>query len=143
MSALMNLKSLLELEMKILIEQPPILDKILKAEMKPQKTTIFAYKNAIWNPSGVEIPPDILVHEEVHLKQQEGANDDWYDKYLMDKDFRLKMEVEAFREQYKFFCEMVKDRNLRARYLNKLALNLSSEIYGKIINLQTAINKLK
>ncbi len=129
--------------MEILIEQPPILDKILKAGMKPQKTTIFAYKGKIYNPSGVDIPADILVHEEVHLKRQEGAEDDWYDKYLTDKEFRLNEEILAFREQYKFYCEMVRDRNLRARYLHSLAKNLSSEVYGGIIKLDEAINKLK
>jgi len=129
--------------MEILIEQPPILDKILKAGMKPQKTTIFAFKGKIFNPSGVDIPADILVHEEVHLKQQKGADDDWYDRYLTDKEFRLNEEIAAFREQYKFFCEMERDRNLRTRYLDKIAKNLSSEIYGEIISKSEVINKIK
>ncbi len=128
--------------MEILHEQPPILNKILEAGMIPKKTTIFAYKGKIYNPSGVDIPADILVHEEVHLKRQQGKEDGWYDKYLTDKEFRLKEEIAAFREQYKFFCEMVKDRNLRARYLHSLAKNLSSTVYGEIINLNEAINKI-
>ena len=128
--------------MKILNEQPPILDKILKAGLKPRKTTVFAYGDILYNPSGVEIPPDILVHEEVHIRQQKD-NKDFLDKYLNDKEYRLRVEVEAFREQYKFVCEMLKDRNYRAKCLHSLAQELSGSVYGEIINLSEAINKIK
>ena len=129
--------------LKILNEQPPILDKLLKAGLKPQKTTVFAYGDTLYNPSGVEIPPDILIHEEVHIRQQKDNKDDCLEKYLNDKEYRLKVEVEAFREQYKFVCEMLKDRNDRAKCLHSLAQELSGSVYGKIINYSEAINKLK
>ena len=128
--------------MKILNEQPPILDKLLKAGLKPRETTVFAYGDTLYNPSGVPIPPDILVHEQAHIRQQKD-NKDFLDKYLNDKEYRLKVEVEAFREQYKFVCEMLKDRNYRAKCLHSLAQQLSSEVYGKIINYSEAINKIK
>ena len=129
--------------MKILNEQPPILDKLLKAGLKPQKTTVFAYGDTLYNPSGVEIPPDILVHEEVHIRQQKDNKNACLEKYLNDKEYRLKVEVEAFREQYKFVCEMLKDRNYRAKCLHSLAQELSGSVYGKIINYSEAINKIK
>jgi len=128
--------------MKILNEQPPILDKLLKAGLKPRETTVFVYGDILYNPSGVEIPPDILVHEEVHIRQQKD-NKDFLEKYLNDKEYRLKVEVEAFREQYKFVCEMLKDRNDRAKCLHSLAQELASSVYGEIINYSEAINKIK
>jgi len=128
--------------LKILNEQPPILDKLLKAGLKPRETTVFVYGDILYNPSGVEIPPDILVHEEVHIRQQKD-NKDFLEKYLNDKEYRLKVEVEAFREQYKFVCEMLKDRNYRAKCLYSLAQELASSVYGEIINYSEAINKIK
>ena len=127
--------------MKILNEQPPILDKILKAGMKPKETTVVTYKGILYNPSGVDIPPDIMVHEEVHARQQE--EDGYLEKYLNDKGFRLDKEVEAFREQYKFVCEMLKDRNWRAKCLHSLAQELSSEVYGLNITIKEAIKKIQ
>lgn len=84
-------------------EYPPNYQ-LLVDEFNPPKTTVFVYGDTIYNPSGDEIPPDVVVHEKVHMKQQKefATPDLWYTKYIYDKSFRLEQEVEAYATQYQF-----------------------------------------
>lgn len=87
------------------------------------ENTVFAYDNTIF--SDKEVPPDILIHEQEHLRQQNqlGAFK-WIEKYLEDADFRLNQELKAFRKQLEFFkdreaknfCRMESSRNLADNY---------------------------
>lgn len=88
------------------------------------------------------IPPDVLAHELVHVKQQtEQSKDYWWFKYFTDAEFRLEQELEAYRAQYQWIVKHVKDRNIRAKYLTHYAQCLSGEMYGKML-LQTDAIKL-
>lgn len=95
-----------------------------KKRFKVDKETVFAYAGNIY--SNKEPPPDILVHEMVHLRRQEkiGA-DKWIQRYLDDEKFRLDEEVIAFKAQINHF----KDRNYRLRSRIMCARALS-ENYG-------------
>ena len=58
--------------------------------------------DTLYNPGGHEITSDLLVHENVHARQQEGKDlEKWVDRYLTDTEFRKQIELEAYREQYK------------------------------------------
>lgn len=130
--------------MKIIKADPPILDKILKAGLKPQPDTIFTIGSTIYNPSGLDIPSDILAHEIVHSKQQAVSNTAlWIDRYLNDIDFRIDQEAEAFAGQYEYVCGIIKDRNDRAKVLLSLADNLASSVYGNSISQQKAIELIR
>lgn len=91
--------------MQIINKPPPNFQEI-KQIMNPPEDAFFPYGDKIYNPSGIEIPDDIIFHEQVHLKQQiPFMNPDmWWKKWLYDKEFRKKQEVEAFAEQ----CKLVK-----------------------------------
>ena len=130
-------------DIKIVKEQPPFLLQIVAAGMTPEPTTIYPYGSIIYNPSGLAIPPDILVHELKHIAQQGENPKDWWQRYLRDKDFRLSQELEANREQYKFICKIFKDRNARARALLKIANNLSGAVYGNLISSREAMELIK
>ena len=130
-------------DIKIIKEFPPFIENIIAAGLKPERTTIFPFGNVIYNPSGKDIPDDIMIHEAVHIKQQGENPADWWERYLKDKGFRLSQELEANREQYKFICKIFKDRNARTRALIKIAANMAGEVYGKMINITEAMNLIK
>lgn len=115
----------------------PFYDEFAKRFEITEKT-IFAGGLDIY--SNYPLTPDLMVHELVHLRQQEKHGlVEWIHDYLYDKDFRLEQELEAYREQLK----SIKERNHRARLHMISAQQLASPMYGNIINYQEAYNLLK
>ena len=131
------------MDIKIINENPPFLLKLITAGMNPQRDTIFPYNPVIYNPSGLDIPADIMIHEAVHIKQQGKNPQAWWDRYILDKGFRLQQELEANQEQYKFICKIKKDRNERARALVAIARNMAGAVYGNMITTNKAIEEIK
>lgn len=140
--------------MKIIHDVPPILDAIIAAGMHPHSGTLFAYGDELYIPSGLTPPPEILAHEKIHQKQQmsygsvesDGAiegRDAWWGRYLADPLFRIQQEAEAYAEQYRHYCKIVKDRNAHARYMFYVAGQLSGPMYGGIINHGAATKLIK
>lgn len=115
--------------MKIVNRKPPNYAQISEL-MKIPKGAVFAYGDAIYNPEGHKIPPDIVEHEKMHKKQQERSTSPaiWWTHYLNNIQFREAMEVEAFAAQYKF-VEAFFPNSARKEALFEFAKNLS-ENYG-------------
>jgi hypothetical protein len=123
---------------------PPNIEDIRKVfDIKNEKGIIFTYGNKIYNPDSVDIDETFLAHEHVHSLQQAGDIEGWWKKYLNDKDFMLSQEIEAYKLQYKYYCNYNKDRNKRFIFLNSLANILSSNVYGKSISKTEALRKIK
>ena len=79
-----------------------------------------------------ELPPSLVIHESVHVKQQiEMGIEKWWDKYLEDKEFRLSQEVEAYKEQIKFIKTTVKDRNIVFKMCHKIWWDMA-RMYGNM-----------
>lgn len=119
--------------MKILNEKPPIFDSACKAFGADLINMAFTYGDTIYIPSGVEIGPWIIEHEEVHEKQQaefEGGAAAWWGKYLRDPEFRLSQELPGYQTQYTAFCKIFKDRNVRAKHRHLIASSLAGKGYG-------------
>lgn len=90
--------------------------------------------------SDKELMPDALEHELLHVEQQRGRNKVlWALRYLFSKEFRLKVELEAYRHQYRFICSIEHDRNLRAQALRSMANDLASGTYGRIVSFEDAM----
>lgn len=123
---------------KILNEKPPIYDAVVAAGLRFNPATVlFAYDDAIYNPSGQEVPEDIIAHEAVHLQQQAecGGAEAWWQRYLSDPYFRIQQEVEAYATQYAFICNyIVRDRNRQVHVLISLSRALSGPLYGSMIS---------
>lgn len=52
------------------------------------------------------LTPDLIVHESVHIRQQKELGPmTWWEHYFEDKDFRLKVELEAYRAQIDWMRE--------------------------------------
>lgn len=130
--------------MKIIIDYPPNIEQIKKAnvfELRP--TCVFTYGDTIYNPGGGEITPDLEVHEETHYMQQGGDPEKWWNKYLADPEFRLKQEVEAYRNQYREFIKTTRDRNIIFQFVRRIAGDLASPLYGSVVTYFEAVDLIK
>lgn len=124
--------------MIIKYEKPPNYELISKSFDIPYEA-VFTYGNVLYVPNGGEIDQALMKHEETHMSQQEKLGKDvWWNYYIKSRDFRLSQEVEAYQNQYAEKKKLTKDRNELNRYLNRLAMDLSSPMYGKIMTLTEA-----
>ncbi len=130
--------------LNFVVDYPPNIEEIYKVFGKENiegQPVIFAYGDTIFNPTGANISDDVRAHEYVHLRQhghtREGAAL-WWAKYLSDPDFRRSQEIEAYQAQYQYYCRSYKDKNSRARFLERKSEEFSSALYGNIISLRDA-----
>lgn len=116
-------------------EKPPVFDMCVEKFGISWDSTIFAYGDTVH----AKHPPteDIMVHEAVHLKQQNGNPMEWWDKYLNDSEFRLNQEIPAYRKQYYFLKGKI-DRNTLDKKVRMWCEALSSRFYGNVTDYQTA-----
>lgn len=131
--------------MKTSPEKPPNYEAILKVFDVADKPVVFTYGETLFNvPDGAIVPPHLMVHEEIHMKQQGDDPVGWWDKYLVDKQFRFEQELQAYAAQYKFVFDNTK-RSLSDKFLDRFAHDMASEIYGNMCEFHeahTAIRKL-
>lgn len=132
--------------MKIVNAPPPnyiaISDKFKLGKLKGF-TPVFAYGDTIYNPTGNMIHEDIMVHEEVHSRQQlEIGVEEWWNLYLESDSFRLEQEVEAYSAQYQYICQHG-NREMRRKELDRLAGDLSSALYGAIVKKKDALELIQ
>ena len=127
--------------MKIVCEFPPNY-KLLAKNFKLHSGVIFTYGDTLYNPDGGDIPNHLEKHEETHKKQQGDKIEEWWNKYIDDKDFRLSQELEAYQRQYRV-AKNEMSRNELFNLLRKIATDLSSELYGDLISFNEAMNLIK
>lgn len=128
--------------MRISTEKPPCWDRLEKAfGVTWENGIIITYDGVVHTMSG-ELASDVAVHEAVHIEQQNQYDPDvWLDKYIDDADFRLKVELEAYRAQAKYLRETIKNRELlhqRIHWIcrclvNNYGFNLTYEEATKLI----------
>lgn len=94
---------------------------------------IWCYGNKIHNPAGGHLTTALIAHERTHRDQQGDDIDGWWDLYLVDKEFRLRQEMEAHVVEYRVFCLGNKNSKARAAYLDNIGERLSSPTYGSMI----------
>lgn len=100
--------------------------------------TIFALYPSIY--TNHNLTPDLLEHEMVHIAQQIKVGvKEWVYDFLESPKARLEFELQAYRTQLR----SIKDRNHRDKVRRQSAQNLSSSLYGNIINYAEAFNELK
>jgi len=129
-----------------IINEPPkkIYEKAKELWGVDFENTIFTVGHKIYAKYG--LPPDLMAHELVHVKQQDeykGGWKAWWKRYFEDAQFRLEQETEAYREQYKYILNTVKDKNKQARVLMMIAQILSGKQYGNLIGYSEAIRILR
>ena len=126
--------------MKVSDQLPPNYSDIASTFQLSGFNAVFTYGDTLYNPTGLEVSEDLMAHEEVHAKQQTNP-EEWWSRYLVDPEFRLSQELEAYKAQYKWFSD--KPRPERRWFLREFAKNLSSKLYGGIINKAQAEELIK
>lgn len=123
-------------------EFPPNIEEIRKA-FNLGGDEVFCYGRTIHNPTGKPLTEDIIEHEYVHFMQQESRVKEWWSLYLKDPLFRSSQEIPAHQKQFQVAKRIIKDKNQLFKYLNQLAINLSSETYGKCLTYSEALKAIQ
>jgi hypothetical protein len=119
--------------MVVQVAYPPIIDELEKV-FGPLKGRgiLYAWGSIIFNPMGVPVHGQFIVHEGTHGARQlyPGMTiEKWWELYMQEQDFRMKEEMLAHIAEYQAYCILHKDRNLRAIYLDKVARKFVSPLY--------------
>ncbi len=133
-----------EVGMEIKQEKPPNYEAICKV-LTPGEDAVFTYGSTLYCPHLKDmsrIQDHLLVHEEVHVKQQTNP-EEWWDRYLKDPAFRLEQELEAYATQYAFVDKKNILYKWKKHFLGKLAMDLSSPMYGNILSYGEAESKIR
>lgn len=114
-------------------DKPPIWERIKEVLKVSWESGVYmTYGDTVYSKSPMY--PEIEVHESVHIAQQlKIGKDEWWDKYLSDKEFRLEQEAEAYKVHVKWIIEN-SPRNYRRFRLNKIIQDLSGGTYGNMIS---------
>lgn len=118
---------------RILLRQyPPNFAEIVAVMGDSSRRAVFAYGDAIYAPTGRQPTPDMVAHEETHLRQQadSGGAVAWWDRYLADRAFRLEQEVEAYRAQ----IASCVGRELRRAVSRHCVASLAKPMYGNLVS---------
>lgn len=127
--------------MRQVIAKPPNYDAIAQAFDLRGLKPVFAWGDKIYNPHGVTLGPELVVHERVHGERQlrhphhvEG----WWTQYVADPRFRLLEELLAHAAEYQAYCDGGITRNQRRIVLRGVAQRLASRLYGSLISVHDA-----
>lgn len=129
--------------MKIKQGFPPNIEKIKKT-FQLKGTEVFTYGDTVYLGKGGSLDFSLIAHEQTHLDQQAKIPaEEWWDKYLSDKNFRMSQELEAYRKQFKELKKGIKDRERLNQYLIFLAKSLSGPTYGNMCSVLEAMKMIK
>lgn len=110
-------------------EFPPNYDAIAAAfDLKGQKP-VFAYAPDVYDPHRNGVPPEIIAHEQVHIKRQGDFPAQWWEQYIADENFRVTEELMSHVAEY-YVLANGKGRPERRRIFAYVAERLRSPIYG-------------
>lgn len=138
-------------DIKQIEDRPPNFEAIAKVFPGAHgEGVIFAYGDTIYNPSGRELPPELIAHEKVHCERQiDMGVEAWWDQYLVDGDFRFEEELlahiaefKAIMSRYEYGTHAI--ARTREKALDHVAKKLSAPLYGRMITIhqaRTAIRK--
>jgi hypothetical protein len=123
----------------IVIDRPPIYDKIAALFPIEGKSVLFAWGEQIYNPEGIVIPKELIAHELIHGERQ-GSDEAnimaWWEKYLVDPQFRFNEELPAHRAEY--LALVKRHSNKRHMYLQYVAEKLAAPLYGNLVSIVQA-----
>lgn len=126
--------------MRIVKANPPNFEQIAAVfpHVKTAEGVLYCYGDAIYNPSGAYVPPQLIAHEQVHSAQQGAAVEMWWEEYLTLPTRRFEYELTAHQAEYAAFKKLVKNREERRTYLHAIAKRLSGPLYNEMISLEDA-----
>lgn len=96
-------------------------------------------KKSTWEKMDEAQKEAMMIHENIHLKQQKKYGMKWYVKYATSKKFRFEQELEAYGIEGKHYVANGADADFIAKML---ARNLSSGTYANMVEYDVAYDKL-
>lgn len=135
-----------EERIKIIQSRPPNFEKIAAVFHGAHgEDVIFAYGDAIYNPSGHKLPDELIAHEMAHCERQnEIGVDVWWDLYLTNSAFRYDEEYIAHLAELKhLISRAVKTSRGREAAIDHVARKLSAPLYEIKIPFHKAQAKLR
>ena len=137
--------------LEIKVEKPPVWEEAHKHFKIVDEATVYTYGDILYNPANITIDILLMEHEKTHAAQQkayEGGPEAWWRRYFEDVEFKNDQDFEAYWNQYRLFCTLVKSIDKRFMYRWKLAGEFTGAIPGKPYGrvqictmLKTAIHK--
>lgn len=124
--------------MVVLNANPPNFKKIVKTfPGASRRGVIFSYGSRIYAPQSVGVPPALIRHEGVHGDRQLAMGIEvWWDRYLVDAQFRFDEELLAHRAEYDWF-RLYKPKKSEAM-LDAISKRLASDLYGSMVSVEKA-----
>jgi hypothetical protein len=117
----------------------PYLDRYTSQFNLDLNNVAFPYKGKIY--ANKELPKELEDHERAHFKQQdEMGADKWEEEYLTNPQFRVKMEIEAYKKQLTHYTD---NKDIYEAGRTQMAKVLSSPMYGNILMYKEAYQLLK
>jgi hypothetical protein len=121
--------------MRVIRGFPPNIRKINQTFNVRGMNVFFAWGDTIYAPMGGKLPPELMAHEEVHGRRQNGDPAAWWERYLSDPGFRLQEEIPAHLAE----LEHLGRPEHALRYI---AERLSSTLYGSMVSFEDALEIL-
>lgn len=124
--------------MKIVYDRPPLYDRITETfPLAKGRGALITFGDTIYIPGGpgLKVTRELHAHEEIHHEQQGDSMDtilSWWERYLVDVDFRLEQELPAHRAEYCAYCK--RHGAGQQRFLRNTAARLSGPYYGDLIS---------
>lgn len=126
-------------------ERPPNFEKIRAVfPLAEGEDVVFAYGTKIYTMTDKPIPPSLLAHEIAHCKRQvEIGVDEWWDRYLTDKQFLYDEELIAHKAEYWALKQEHAGTGNNKRILEFVADKLIAPLYGFTIGKQRAMKDIR
>lgn len=131
-------------KMTVSTEYPPNISEI--AKVLPGSMNygiIFTYGDTIYNPSRINLTPELMAHEATHgCQQEEMGADDWWSVYLVSDHFRYEQELEAHTHEYMMYAA-THNRHMNRVMLKLVGQKLAAELYGKLNKARGCMGAIK
>lgn len=130
--------------MQVIHGRPPNWEELVAAFQIPEARVVITYGDTVYMPGGGSMYPDLKAHESVHVRQQNAFGvKQWWDRYIVDQQFRFEQELEAYRAQYEFKKTEQRNREKVAKFLLAIAREMSSPMYGNMVTLGQAMKLIR
>ena len=129
------------MKQRIVVAKPPVYDRCVAMfgeAVIVGKPVIWSWGATIYNPTDIDIPRELLVHEAVHGERQEAIDvHRWWDQYLSDRLFRYEEERLAHRAEWRAIVKRGAGRDLSGQF-NAIAGRLAGPLYGSVVEVDEA-----
>lgn len=99
---------------------------------------VITYGDTVHSKLGEDLTDDLKAHESTHSKQQtEMGKDIWWDRYFIDKDFRLSQEVEAYKNQMNYAKKYYQSKHYK--WLLDRVTSDMEDLYGGMCTKEEAL----